>query len=102
MLGIKANYSFARQRHESMRSNVDQGLKATMSHKKQELGVRSLDHLAGQAQLSSADMLVYAMANEQLMRSDAFHGWRSARHSVVNVRDMQHGCPSTHLLPVPR
>jgi hypothetical protein len=100
VLGLVASYSFARQRHEGMRSAVDERLKATMSHKKQECAVRSLDGLAGRAQLSAADMRAYAMGNERLMQSDAFHGWRSKRHALLNVRRLQ--CASlavTHLLP---
>lgn len=69
-----------------MREAVDQQLKATISHKKQERAVRSLDGLARQAQLSSADMLAYATGNERLIQRDAFHGWRSKRHSIINVR----------------
>lgn len=52
--------------------------------------MRSLKGLSGQAQLSSADTLAYAMANERLMQCDAFHGWRSKRHSVHNVRQKFH------------
>jgi hypothetical protein len=102
VLGLRASYGFARQRTESCRSDVDQHLKATISHKKQEQGVRSLDGLAKQAQLSSADMLVYAMANEELMQQDAFHGWHSRRHSVVNVRVILCGLSSSHVAPVAR
>lgn len=95
MLGLTANYGFGRQRHESCRSDVDQRLKDTISHKKQQLGVRALDGLAKQAQLSAADLLVYATANEVLMQNNAFHGWRSPRHSVVNVRVIACGLSSS-------
>lgn len=105
VLGIRAKYSFARQRHESLRLPVDERLSATMSHKKQQQGVRSLQGFAGQAQRSAADMVAYAVANERLIKCGAFPGWRCSRHSVHNVCAALIRCfffsPSPPLMPVP-
>jgi hypothetical protein len=78
-------YSVKTTNHESLRNRVDEQRRATVSHKKQEDALRELKGLAAQAQLSAADMLVYAVKVERLFRKGAFAGWQSRRHRVEEV-----------------
>jgi hypothetical protein len=88
-------YSVKTTNHESLRNRVDERRRATLAHMKQQDALRLLDGLAANAQLSAADLVLYAVAVERLFKKGAFKGWRSRRHQIDEVR-----CCGVHAAPL--
>lgn len=100
LLGLVMRYSVKTTNHESLRNRVDERRRATLAHMKQQDALRLLDGLATNAQLSAADLVLYAVAVERLFKKGAFKGWRSRRHQIDEVRccGVQHRCHHQLLL----
>lgn len=100
LLGLVMRYSVKTTNHESLRNRVDERRRATLAHMKQQDALRLLDGLAANAQLSAADLVLYAVAVERLFKKGAFKGWRSRRHQIDEVRccGVQHRCHHQLLL----
>jgi hypothetical protein len=86
LLGLVMRYSVKTTNHESLRNRVDERRRATLAHMTQQDALRSLNGLATNAQLSAADLVIYAVAVERLFKKGAFKGWRSRRHQIDEVR----------------
>lgn len=104
LLGLVMRYSVKTTNHESLRNRVDERRRATLAHMKQQDALRLLDGLAANAQLSAADLVLYAVAVERLFKKGAFKGWRSRRHQIDEVRccGVQHRCHHQPTAPVHR